>query len=215
MQCANKKFHALITLVGKCLIMGKVIKFVVLLICSGFFITELVKVGMKTIQKETFLTTNKVTFHELLLPSITICPAPAWKKMGPFLQPNELEQSAFYAEEMFHPKTLMEVQDERIFQLSSTNTFYLGRCYTIKNIDAGLVPDGDSFKIMLNNSIDYVFYLHEPSEEKLLVTSANYEFANQLVEATNALWRGADLAVKKETYKQLPGNFGNFSAVQY
>lgn len=183
----------------------KVAKFVVLAICMAFFINELVKVGKKTIQRETFVAANDLALDKLLLPSITICPAPAWKKMGPFLTPHEMEESAFYAEEMFHPESLKAMKDETIFQFSPTNTIYYGRCHTIKNIDAGLAPD--PFKIMLNNSIDYIFYLHEPSEEKLLITAARREVDNQPIEATSVLWKGADFAVTKELHKKLSGNF--------
>ena len=63
--------------------------YILTLILAAFSINELIKVLIKVMNEDSFQKVNENQFERLLSPSITLCPGPAWKKSGPFRNPED------------------------------------------------------------------------------------------------------------------------------
>ena len=62
----------------------KFFKIFVTTICIAVCTYELILIMLK-FRRDSFQVVNEIQFNELLAPSITLCPAAAWKSPGPFL----------------------------------------------------------------------------------------------------------------------------------
>ena len=69
-------------------------------------IYELIVIAIKALGHDSFQAINELKFEELVAPSITLCPGPAFKRAGPFLGEQEFTDNKYTWEEIFHPKTL-------------------------------------------------------------------------------------------------------------
>ena len=103
-------------------------------------------------------------------PVITLCPGPAWKASGPFKNSEEFKQKTYSWEEVFHPKTLKALQNQSLFTISQTYASYYGLCFTLEKLTEEEVADY-SFQIVVINTMDYMYYLHEPDENEYLFMS--------------------------------------------
>mgnify|MGYP007023058769 CR=1 FL=1 len=107
------------------------------------------------------ITLAKSLFDKLLSPSITFCPAPAWKSPGPFKNSGEFSNNTYSWEEIFHPQTLKVLKNESLYNVTQTYASYYGLCFTMQKLTPERVSDY-SFQIVVNNTVDYIYYLHEP-----------------------------------------------------
>ena len=144
----------------------KFLKIFVTTICIAVCIYELILIILK-FRRDSFQVVNEIQFNELLAPSITLCPGPAWKSPGPFLSQEHFEKSTYAAEEIYHPDILKMLRNESAFTFKKQYSLYYGLCYTLQKLAPEMVSDY-SFQIVVNDSLDYNFYLHEPHENEWL-----------------------------------------------
>ena len=90
----------------------KVIKLLVTAVCLAGFIKELIIIVEKSIGKDSFQAINQLVYKELLAPTITFCPGPAWKASGPFLSEEEYIKNKYHWDEIFHPVTLKALRNK-------------------------------------------------------------------------------------------------------
>ena len=77
------------------------------------------------------------------------------------------EKSTYSAEEIYHPDILKMLKNESAFTFKKQYSLYYGLCYTLQKLAPEKVSDY-SFQIVVNGSLDYNFYLHEPHENEWL-----------------------------------------------
>ena len=148
----------------------KIFKYTVLFVCIFLCILELAAILEKSIAKESFQKVNEFHFEKLLPPSITLCPGTAWKKSGPFLSQEDFQKSTYSWEEIFHPLTLKAFRNESLFKIKTQYASYYGLCFVIEKLKKEKVSDY-SFQIVVNETLDYNYYLHEPFENEYLLES--------------------------------------------
>ena len=73
-------------------------------------------------------------------------------------------------EEIFHPQTLKVLKNESLYNVTQTYASYYGLCFTMQKLTPERVSDY-SFQIVVNNTVDYIYYLHEPYENEYLFMS--------------------------------------------
>jgi hypothetical protein len=129
----------------------QVINVVITSILFSLFLYELIVI-IKKFQKDSFAVVNVHNFEEILPPTITFCPAPAYKVPGPFLSKNDFSKNKFTLEELFHPIVLEKLRNESLFEVKETYAAYYGICYTIKKLTAEKISDY-SLQYPLNNTI--------------------------------------------------------------
>ena len=183
-----------------------VLKVVVLTLCISACALEIYIVLKKVIAQETFQSINELSFDELLSPTLTLCPGPAWKAPGPFVNEEQFARSTYSKEEIFHPKTLEAFKNESLFIFKEQYASYYGLCFVIQKLTPEKVSDY-SFQIVVNDTIDYNYYLHEPLENEWLFMSVYpYEVPVQFFNVNNDDGAGGgDIIYKKEITKKMPG----------
>ena len=143
--------------------------FITFLLCF-LCINELILVVTKVLHKDSFQKIDENVYDSLLSPSITLCPGPAWRLPGPFMNPEDFANSTYSWEEIFHPKTLAVLRNESQFTITETYASYYGLCFTMQKLAPEKVSDY-SFQIVVNGTMDYIYYLHEPLENEYLFMS--------------------------------------------
>ena len=129
-----------------------VVKGVVTLAFFGLVCYQMVTIAIKALRQDSFQAINELKFKELVPPSITLCPAPAWKSAGPFLSEEMFLENKYTWEEIFHPQTLSTLKNQSLFVIKETYAYYYGGCFTIQKLTPEKVSDY-SFQIVLNNTI--------------------------------------------------------------
>ena len=129
----------------------QVLDFIITSLLFSLFFYELIGIAKK-FQKDSFQFINELNFEEIMPPTITFCPAPAYKTPGPFLSEQEFIKNKFTLEELFHPLVLEKFRNESLFTVKETYAAYYGICYTIKKLTAEQLSDY-SFQFVLNNTI--------------------------------------------------------------
>ena len=185
-----------------------VFKYVVTGICLVLCIYEFVIIALKT-TKDSFQAINEKVFDQLLAPVITLCPGPAWKEAGPFLNEEHFKNSTYSEEEIFHPETLEILRNKSLFNYQQQYASYYGLCFVIQMLSPVKVSDY-SFQIVVNSSLDYNYYLHDPNEnEWLLMSVYPYEVPINYINQANLPSIGAaDIIIQKEVIKKIPGRKG-------
>ena len=194
------------------LIMSRAKKFFkrsVLAACICLCLLELITIARKSIGKESFRTVSELHFDRLLPPSITLCPGPAWKKSGPFLSQKAFEESTYSWDEIFHPITLAALRNESLFKIQTQYASYYGLCFVIQKLNPEKVSDY-SFQIVVTDTMDYNYYLHEPYENEYLLQSV-YPYAVEMVyfgSSMGANIGAIDIIYRKEITAKLSGKNG-------
>ena len=181
-------------------------KLIVAGICLAACIKELIVIAKKAVGSDSFQAVNQLVFEELMAPIITLCPGPAWKSPGPFLSEEKFLENTFSWEEIFHPQTLTLLRNEALFEIRETYSSYYGMCFTFRKLTPEKVADY-SFQVVVNESLDYIYYLHEPKENEYLFMSVYpYEVPLGYIDANNNDGiGGADIIFRKKIVKNLPG----------
>ena len=94
----------------------EVVNFFITATLFSLFTYEFIIV-IRKFRKDSFQFINENKFEELMPPTITFCPAPAYKKPGPFLSEKEFIENKFTLEELFHPLVLEKLRDESLFKV--------------------------------------------------------------------------------------------------
>ena len=173
-------------------------------VCVALCIYELIIVAQKT-TRDSFQAINELRFEQLLAPSLTLCPGPAWKSSGPFLNEDQFKDSIYSAEEIFHPITLELLRNKSLFTFKEQYSSYYGLCFVIQKLTPEKVSDY-SFQVVVNGTIDYNYYLHAPYEnEWLFMNVYPYEVPIQYINSNNEDQIGAaDIIFQKEIVKKIP-----------
>jgi len=66
-----------------------------------------------------------------LMPSLTLCPLPAYKKKGIFYDNSTFMENTFSMDELFVESALKYVQNMKLFSIKTIYSMLLGRCYMI------------------------------------------------------------------------------------
>ena len=156
-----------------------------------------------------FKAINEIAHDSLLPPVMTLCPGPAWKSSGPFLNDAHFKNSTYSEEEIFHPKTLEYLRNESLFIFKQQYASYYGLCFVIQKLSPEKVSDY-SFQVVVNETMDYNYYLHEPLENEYLFMSVYpYEVIIKHIDARNDdQFGGADVIIQKEIVTKIPGKGG-------
>ena len=190
------------TMISKVRILKLVLLMTLLLLCSY----ELRQVFEKFVAKDSYQMINELHFETLLAPVITFCPAVAWKKPGPFRNAQDFKESTFTWEEIFHPETLKVLKNESLYNIKLQYASYYGLCFVMQKLTPEKVSDY-SFQIVVNESFDYNYYLHEPFENEYLLMSV-YPYAVPIVNINannNDGIGGADIIYEKvRCYQNYP-----------
>lgn len=186
-----------------------ILTYIVVLFCLVLCIWEFTIIVKKAIAQESFQAINELQFDELLPPTITLCPGEAWKSSGPFLNDDHFKRSTFTAEEIFHPKTLEALRNESLFIFKEQYASYYGLCFVLQKLTPEKISDY-SFQIVINSSMDYSYYLHEPFENEWLFMSVYpYEVPVYHIDANNDDGIGAaDIIYNKNIVRKIPGKAG-------
>ena len=130
---------------------------------------------------------------------------PAWKKLGPFINEEDFRKSVYTAEEIFHPETLAILRNKSMFDFQEQYSSYYGLCFTMQNLKPQKISDY-SFQFVVNRSIDYTYYLHEPLENEWLFMSVYpYEIVLKYLDVhnDNEIY-GISLIVQKQIVRKIP-----------
>ena len=134
-----------------------------------------------------------------------------WKHIptGPFLNDEHFAYSTFKAEELFHPKTLELFKNDIVFVFKEQYSSYYGLCFVIQKLTPEKISDY-SFQMVVNNTMDYNYYMHETFEnEWLLMNVYPYEVKiYQMNSKNNDGIGGASIQNSKEIVMKLEGNDG-------
>ena len=182
----------------------KVFKLILLLLLLVLCSLELIQVFKKFIRQDSYQMINELHYETLLAPVITFCPATAWKKIGPFRNNQEFEESTYTWDEIFHPDTLAVLRNESLYNIKVQYASYYGLCFVLQKLKPEKVSDY-SFQIVVNDTLDYNYYLHEPQENEYLLMSV-YPYEVPIVNinaANNDGIGGADIIYKKEIIRKL------------
>ena len=145
----------------------EVVNFFITAILFSLFTYEFIIV-IRKFHRDSFQFINENKFEELMPPTITFCPAPAYKKPGPFLSEKEFIENKFTLEELFHPLVLEKLKNESLFEVKETYAAYYGLCYTIQKLTAEKISDY-SFQFVLNNTIgemNFYFFMENIENER-------------------------------------------------
>ena len=176
----------------------KVFKLILLLLLLVLCSLELIQVFKKFIRQDSYQMINELHYETLLAPVITFCPATAWKKIGPFRNNQEFEESTYTWDEIFHPDTLAVLRNESLYNIKVQYASYYGLCFVLQKLTPEKVSDY-SFQIVVNDTLDYNYYLHEPQENEYLLMSV-YPYEVPIVNinaANNDGIGGADIIYQK------------------
>ncbi len=66
-----------------------------------------------------------------LLPSLTICPLPAYKKKGFFYNNSIFMMNTYNLEDLLVPSSLHELSESTKYTVKTIHSIILGRCYMI------------------------------------------------------------------------------------
>ena len=138
------------------------------------------------------------------MPRSQLIPSP---NSGPFLNDEHFANSTFKAEEIFHPKTLELFKNDKIFVFKEQYSSYYGLCFVIQKLTPEKISDY-STQLVVNNAMDYNYYLHESFEnEWLLMNVYPYEVKiYQMNAKNNDGIGGASIQNSKEIVFKLEGN---------
>ena len=97
------------------------------------------------------------------------------------------------------------LRNHSLFTFKSQYSSYYGLCYTLQKLAPEQVSDY-SFQIVVNKSMDYNYYLHEPHENEWLYMSVYpYEVPIYYINANNDDdIGGADIFISKEIQQKIP-----------
>ena len=140
------------------------------------------------------------------MPRSQLIPSP---NSGPFLNDEHFANSTFKAEEIFHPKTLELFKNDKIFVFKEQYSSYYGLCFVIQKLTPEKISDY-STQLVVNNAMDYNYYLHESFEnEWLLMNVYPYEVViNRMNAENNDDIGGASIQNSKEIIQKIVGNDG-------
>ena len=130
----------------------------------------------------------------------------AWKTLGLFTNEESFRKSVYTPEEIFHPTTLVTLRNKSMFNFQEQYSSYYGLCFTMQNLKRQKVSDY-SFQFVVNRSIDYTYYLHEPLENEWLFMSAYpYEIVIKYLDThnNNEIY-GISLVIQKQIIRKIPG----------
>ena len=144
------------------------LKYSVTFACFCVFSYQIYEIGEKFFKRSSFHVSNEHSHETMKLPSLTICPALAWKSRSIILNESILESISFSLTDIFSPETIEIITNSSLFTLKESYTTYNGMCYTIRKIHEVSAYDY-SFHFMLNKSLDYVYLVHEPFIEEFYV----------------------------------------------
>ena len=147
---------------------------------------------------------NELHYETLLAPVISLWPGTAWKKIGPFRNDHDFNESTYTWGEIFHPDTLKVLRNESLYTIKVQYASYYGLCFVLQKLTPEKVSDY-SFQIVVNDTLDYNYYLHEPYEnEYLLMSVYPYEVPIVNINAANDDFiGGADIIYEKEIIRKL------------
>ena len=148
----------------------KYFKWIVTAVLTFLSIREMEHIFNKLLNEDSYLKINELVFDKLLSPSITFCQAPGWKSPGPFKNSGEFSNNTYSWEEIFHPQSLKVLKNESLYNITQTYASYYGLCFTMQKLTPERVSD-HSFQIVVNNTVDYIYYLHELCENEYLFMS--------------------------------------------
>ena len=114
-------------------------------------------------------------------------------------------KSVYTAEEIFHPSTLAILRNKSMFDFQEQYSSYYGLCFTMQNLKPQKVSDY-SFQFVVNRSIDYTYYLHEPLENEWLFMSVYpYEIVVKYLDVhnDNEIF-GISIIVQKQIVRKIP-----------
>ena len=144
------------------------LKYSVTFSCLCVFGYQIYEIGDKFFKRSSFHVSNEHEHEFMKLPSLTICPALAWKSRNLITNETVLKSISFSPKEIFSSETLELITNKTLFDFKESYTTYNGMCYTIRKLDPVSAYDY-SFHFMLNKSMDYVYLVHEPFIEEFYV----------------------------------------------
>ena len=145
-----------------------IFRYSITFICFCIFGYQIFDIGEKFLKRSSFHVSNEHSHDKMTLPSLTICPALAWKSREVITNQNTLKSKSFTLEDIFSPNTLKIITNQTLFFMKESYTTYNGMCYTIRKLLPVTAYDY-SFEFMLNKSMDYVYLVHEPYIDEFYV----------------------------------------------
>ena len=106
-------------------------KICIYIISFGIFLHQVGRILHDRLTGLSTIGSSTKKHDKLHLPSVTFCPALAFKKEGPFFGEEEFNTNAFNLTDIFIAKTLDKIKNERKFQVREVRNILQGRCYTI------------------------------------------------------------------------------------
>ena len=131
------------------------------LICCSAFLIQVGIVWSQYIEETTVTSTSIKKSDKKLLPCLTFCPYPIFKRPVYPLTDKEFEENAFQLEDIFANKSLAEFNQSNDWNVYKTTGPLIGNCYTT----CYLQPVG-SFELArlyyLRKGLDLNIYIHNP-----------------------------------------------------
>ena len=149
-----------------------ILKYSITLACFCIFGYQIFDIGEKFLKRSSFHVSNEHSHDKMTLPSLTICPALAWKSKDVIVNDTILESKRFSLQDMFSPETIKIITNQSLFFMKESYTTYNGMCYTIQKLNPVSAYDY-SFVFMLNTTMDYVYLVHEPYIDEFYILGKN------------------------------------------
>ena len=98
-----------------------------------------------------------------ILPPLTFCPWPAYRKHGFYFNKKLLDENTFALEDIFQPDTVKELRNQSIFKIKEVRNYQMGKCFTLTALNA--FPKYGGFNLMLKKNFDLILYIHSVEDE--------------------------------------------------
>jgi len=98
-----------------------------------------------------------------ILPPLTFCPWPAFRKHGFYFNQKLLNENTFSLEDIFQPESLKELKNKSTFEIKVIHNFQIGKCFTLRALTA--FPKYRGFTLKLKKSFDLILYIHSVEDD--------------------------------------------------
>jgi hypothetical protein len=140
-----------------------IIKWFGYLLCGSVFLIQVGIVWSQYLQESTVTSTSNVKSEKKVLPCLTFCPYPVFKKPVYPLTNEEFETNAYQWEDVFSNKTLEEFNQTNNWKVYKTSGPLTGNCFTTCQLNP-VAAFELSRVYYLRKGIDLTVYIHNPGK---------------------------------------------------
>ena len=69
---------------------------------------------------------------EKLMPPVTLCPLPGFRKRGFYFDKKTLDENTFTWEDVFSASALKSLRNKQSYKITEISNYYIGKCFMIR-----------------------------------------------------------------------------------